>query len=220
MKKYLIFAVFSLSISFICAKNPVQMIDSIYQNLDSALYLAEAINAVHNDIRKSVEGNWANSIERFNLERFHIEGFNNEIANLSPLFVLNINVCQNANNELFLCPDTARLKFNIYFFGKHLYPAYYIFMHNEELEINTNFYPTYSRPIAKNARRAFTRIMRKQPKYLLVIRQFGMNAISYVLNDKIYVFIITEMREYELSDYLKKFPVEGWHRQPILKDEC
>jgi len=170
--------------------------------------------------RKIVVDSMTRSFNRHHMN-INYTRFNNRIAGTNPVFVLNVNFYQNSNNELFLCPDTSRLKFNIFFFGRPVYPVYYIFMHNGELEDAISFYPTFSRPIAQNIPQAFRRIMRKQPKYLLWAPQIsGMNAILYVLNDKIYVFKIVEMREYELSDYLRRFPIETWHRPPIQRDEC
>jgi len=32
-----------------------------------------------------------------------------------------------------------------------------------------------------------------------------MNTIMYVLNDKVYVYRIAQMREYELVDYIRRF---------------
>jgi len=50
--------------------------------------------------------------------------------------------------------------------------------------------------------------MKKRPKYLLFCYALdGMNTILYVLNDEIFVYRITEMEEYELNDYLKKFGI-------------
>lgn len=241
------------------------MIDSIFQNLNSASYLTDAKEIVHMDTWKRMGGKgdmalthlenlpnrrvwermhasfvrsiWqANEIEdsvqrkivvdsmtrSFNHYHMNINytTFNNRIAGTNPVFMLNVNFYRDSNNELFLCPDTTKLNFNILFFGRPAYPVHYIFMNNGELEVSMSFYPTVSRPIAENVRQAFGRIMRKQPKYLLWAPQIsGMNAILYVLNDKIYVFRIVEMREYELSDYLRKFPVETWHKPPKLR-EC
>jgi len=49
--------------------------------------------------------------------------------------------------------------------------------------------------------------MRKKPQYLLYSSELeGMNTILYMLNDKIYVYRIIQMKEYELSEYLKKYP--------------
>jgi len=203
MKKCLILVVFSLSINFVCAKNPIRMIGSIYQNLDSALYLAEIKDIVRNDYKKRagcevLASQW-------------MEEFNNSLAGTNPVFVLNVNVCQNSNNELFLCPDTARLKFNIFFFGKPAEPVYYIFTLDGKLSSRTSSYLTGSKRAAgKTVRQVFTRIMKKQPEYLLYARQLGINGILYVLNDKIYVFHFVEMREYELGDYLRKFPIDSW----------
>lgn len=50
--------------------------------------------------------------------------------------------------------------------------------------------------------------MRKQPKYLLLCSELeGMNTILYMLNNKIYVYRIVQMQEYELSDYIEKFGI-------------
>jgi len=49
--------------------------------------------------------------------------------------------------------------------------------------------------------------MRKKPQCLLYSSELeGMNTILYMLNDKIYVYRIIQMKEYELSEYLKKYP--------------
>ena len=250
-----------------CAKNPVRMIESIYLNLDTILYVTEIKSAILNDTwnRMGGEGSFVLSHREELLnermwERMHntymssifsvhrnigdsvqrgilIDSirrdlnktvmdrsytvFNNRIANTKPVFVLNINFYQDSDNRLFLCADTTRLNFNMFFFGRPVYPIHYIFVYDGEIEISTRGYPTVSVPIARNVRQAFRRIMRKQPEYLLWAPQLhGMNTILYVLNDKIYVFRIFEMGAYELNEYLKKFPVETWHRQPRMSDSC
>ena len=168
--------------------------------------------------RKTIVDSITRSFNRHHMN-INYTRFNNRIADTNPVFMLNVNFYQNSNNELFLCPDTTKLNFNILFFGRPAYPVHYIFMNSGELEVSISFFPTVSRPVAENVRQAFGRIMRKQPKYLLWAPQLrGMNSILYVLNDKIYVFVITEMRAYELSDYLRRFPVETWHRPPKQRD--
>ena len=168
MKKFLIFVVFSLSISFLCAKNPVRMIESIYLNLDTILYVTEIKSAILNDTwnRMGGEGSFVLSHREELLnermwERMHntymssifsvhrnigdsvqrgilIDSirrdlnktvmdrsytvFNNRIANTKPVFVLNINFYQDSDNRLFLCADTTRLNFNMFFFGRPVYP--------------------------------------------------------------------------------------------------
>jgi len=125
--------------------------------------------------------------------------------NHNPKYVLNVRICQDSDNQWYLCPDTTKLNFNIYFFGKLPYPEYYVFTDEGEIALSSKYY---------YARKAFMKIMKKQPKYLLRnVQVWGANSILYVLNDKIYVFVISEMREYELSDYLKKFSVEKLHFQ-------
>ena len=103
-----------------------------------------------------------------------------------------------------------KLAFNLFYFDKNYKGDLYIYCGEDgEYWRSYSFYPTFSRVIAKNAPKAFRKIMRKKPKYLLLCDELeGMNTILYVLNDKIYVYRIVEMKEYELSDYFEKFPLQ------------
>ena len=103
--------------------------------------------------------------------------------------------------------DTGKLPFNLFYLGKHSKNNFYVFVHNGEYAYGQDTYPTVSRPIGKNIRKVLRKIMRKQPKYLLFCPELEeMNTILYVLNDKIYVYRVAQMKEYELSDYFKHFP--------------
>jgi hypothetical protein len=109
--------------------------------------------------------------------------------------------------------DIGKLVFNLFYFDKHFNLKFFILVENGEYVHDDTYYrssiPTaYTSGMAKKAIKGFKKILRKNPKYLLYCNQFeGANTILYVLNDKIYVYRIIQMEEYELSDYIKEFGI-------------
>ncbi len=110
------------------------------------------------------------------------------------------------NKQICLQTDTSKLPFNLFYFDKHSNVKFYVLVDSGKYSGRGSRYITYSKLFGENAPKVFKRILHKNPKYLLYCRQFeGMNTILYVLNDKIYIYRIVQMKEYELDDYIKKF---------------
>ncbi|MDR1055780.1 MAG: hypothetical protein LBL90_08165 [Prevotellaceae bacterium] len=133
--------------------------------------------------------------------------FTTEIGSGTPLYVLNLILDKHELSKKQIClqPDTSRIPFNLFYFDKRVNPKLYIFVESG-YTYYSNFYFTFSKRIAKNAPKVFGRILQKKPTYLLGCYELdGMNTILYMLGNKIYVYRIAQMEEYELDDYIKKF---------------
>lgn len=133
-----------------------------------------------------------------------INQFSDKIRAKTPIYVLNLIPKDGQTLQV----DTGKLAFNLFYFDKRFNPQYYVFVENGRFSDQSTFYPTFSSVIGKNAPKVFRKILQKQPKYLLYCTELeGMNTILYVLNDKIYVYRIAQMKEYELGDYIKEFGI-------------
>jgi hypothetical protein len=116
-------------------------------------------------------------------------------------------------DEQTLQVDTGKLSFNLFYFDKRNKLDFFVIVENGVYVHNDTYYrasiPTaYTRKIAQNAPKVFRKIMQKNPKYLLYCSELeGINAILYVLNDKIYVYRIAQMKEYKLCDYIKQIGI-------------
>jgi hypothetical protein len=174
------------------------MYDEIYQKYDSDMRM-HLLDSIKNK-------------ERIFSEKWITEQYDNFISNISNKrkiwFLLNTKIERDTisnTNKYLIKPDTSKMCFNIYIFGKYSFPDSSIDFENGEFQGYGPF-GTFSQIIAKKGSVAFKRIMKKQPKYLLYCYQLEqMNTIMYVLDDKIYVYRVVEMEEYELNEYLKKF---------------
>jgi hypothetical protein len=129
-------------------------------------------------------------------------------------YVLNLRVdsCNQSDKHMCLLPDTSKLLFNLFCFGKNYKDGIYIYCEGGQYSWQDSRYRTFSRQLGVNAPKVFRKIIKKNPKYLLYCSELeGMNTILYVLNDKIYVYRIAQMKEYKLDDYVKKFmlPIDG-----------
>lgn len=159
------------------------------------------LDSIDNIHRKSIH---VQEVKVWSIEE-RINEFSNRIRATTPVYVLNLVVSQDKQT---LLVDTGELPFNLFYFGKHAKNNFYVFVNNEEYIYSSETYPTFSEQIGNNLPKVFRKIMRKQPKYLLYCSELeGMNTILYVLNDKIYLYRIAQMQEYELSDYVKKFGI-------------
>lgn len=106
----------------------------------------------------------------------------------------------------FFQPDTSKLPFSLIYFDKRFKPQFYINVVDGKFVFVHEFFPTFSKQVAKNVPKIYRRILRKNPKYLLNCADLeGGNTICYVLNDEIYIYRILQMKEYKLDDYIKKF---------------
>lgn len=101
--------------------------------------------------------------------------------------------------------DKSDLPFNLFCFDKNYKNDLYVYCENGKYSWQDNRYRTFSKQISKKSSKAFRKIMQKKPKYLLCCSELeGMNTILYVLNDKIFVYRITEMQEYKLEEYVQE----------------
>ncbi|MDR1055779.1 MAG: hypothetical protein LBL90_08160 [Prevotellaceae bacterium] len=144
--------------------------------------------------------------------------FMTEIGSGIPLYVLNLILDKHELSKKQIClqPDTSRMPFNLFYFDKRFKPKLYIFVEGGYTYYR-NFYFTFSKRIAKNVPKVFKKILRKNPTYLLGCYELnGMNTILYMLDNKIYIYRIAQMEEYELDDYIKKFYNDILKRNKVI----
>ena len=121
-------------------------------------------------------------------------------------YVLNLTL-EKHDQHSFFQPDTSKMQFNLISFDKHFNPQFYVYVVWGKFVEYHDFFPTFSKRAGKNVPKIYKKILRKNPQYLLNCDNLeGGNTIWYVLNDEIYIYRILQMKEYELNDYLKKFP--------------
>lgn len=128
-----------------------------------------------------------------------------DIKDKSMYYVLNLQIdtCGQLDKRICLLPDTNNLPFSLFHLDKHSKNNFYVFVDSGTYVYHSSAYPTFSTQIGKNIPKVFKRILKKKPKYLLFCNELeGMNTILYILNDKIYVYRIIQMKEYELQDYI------------------
>jgi hypothetical protein len=203
-------------------QNLICQIDSAYQSIDTASYRKnmilsfkkrmEQIAVEMENLDSSFSYKWAkdDSIRKYYQIwiKDRCDKFISEIYNADPVYVLNLLVKKDIidNKRLVLEVDTGKLNFNLFDFGKNFNGNLFVFVDNGEYSEHDRQYIAFSRKLGRNAPKVFKKIMSKKPEYLLYCSQLDwMNTILYVLNDKIYVYRIIQMEEYELSEYLKKF---------------
>ncbi|ATA89244.1 hypothetical protein CGC58_05605 [Capnocytophaga stomatis] len=123
------------------------------------------------------------------------------IKDKSVHYVLNLEL----KSRKMLQVDKSDLPFNLFCFDKNYKNDLYVYCENGKYSWQDNRYRTFSKQISKKFSKAFRKIMQKKPKYLLYCSELeGMNTILYVLNDKIFVYRITEMQEYKLEEYVQE----------------
>jgi hypothetical protein len=171
-------------------------------NITHSMAIADAYLNIDDSIQKhNTLDSLSRNFSKIWMERDYSE-FISDIKNNSVHYVLNLVL----RNEQTLQVDTGKLSFNLFCFDKNYKGSLYVYCKDGQYSWQDSYYRTFSRQLGVNAPKVFRKIMRKQPKYLLYCYQLDqMNTILYVLNDKIYVYRIIEMEEYELNDYLKKF---------------
>jgi len=129
-------------------------------------------------------------------------------------FVLNLHIEKDTvNGNYSLKPDTGKFPFSVYFFDKYPNPYYIVTFEKGEYRGYGELI-VHSRKDAKIIAKAYKQIMKKNPKYFLYSREldvvrWGRSSEFYVLNDKIYVYRPPDKKEYELEDYIKKYPPKG-----------
>ena len=128
--------------------------------------------------------------------------FNEYVRSQKPLYVLNLKL----QPDMSLWVDESKMPFNLFYFGEHRKNELYIYCNNGEFLEAQPRYWTFSPKLCRNAPKAFQKIMEKQPDYWLYCYQLEeMNTILYMKNERIYVYRIVEMEEYELDEYFEKF---------------
>nr|WP_221410769.1 hypothetical protein [Ornithobacterium rhinotracheale] len=167
--------------------------------------IARANLGVEDSIQKrNIIDSISREFSKISMER-NYSVFFSAIKNKPMHYVLNLQI-DSCGQSLCLLPDTSELSFNLFDFGKNFKGSLFVYVDEGRYSFFDTRYLTYSRKLGVNAPKVFRKIMHKQPKYLLYCSALeGMNTILYVLNDKIYVYRIVQMEEYELSDYIKKF---------------
>lgn len=225
---FLIFILCYLFTNSSSAQTLIEQIEQAYSALDSTAYIDEMIESyarsLENDEKDSYQlyldlwgtpddmgVRWGNekvdSMYYDDLQEIkilhsqYLKDFENKLKSSSPVYLLKLK----RKDDQTLQVDTGRLAFNIFCFDKKYKGSLYVYCNNGEYSWQDSRYITFSRKFGKNAPKAFRRIMRKQPKYLLYCTEWeSMNAIFYLLNNEIYVHRIVPMKEYRLDDYLKE----------------
>ena len=139
-----------------------------------------------------------------------IKQFEYKMKSGTPLYVLNLKLKDGQTLQV----DTGKLAFNLFYFDKRCKGSLYVYCNDGEYSWKDSGYRTFSRKHARKAPKAFRRIMRKHPKYLLFCPDLeGMNTILYVINNEVYVYRIIQMKKYKLDDYMKnRALITGSHR--------
>jgi hypothetical protein len=198
---------------------------STYQSLDTATYIENMIRSFNSqeemrmkemeNLDLSFNYKWASddSIRRHyqRLLKERCDKFIEEIYSAKSVYVLNLLVNQDSINKkkIFLEVDNGKLNFNIFDFGKNFKGNLFVFVDEGRYSEHDTHYITFAPKLGRNAPKVFKKIMSKKPKCLLYCYQFEqMNTILYMLNDKIYVYRIAQMEEYEIEEYLKRFESE------------
>ena len=182
----------------------------VWEEIDAA-YM-KSIAASYLNIDDSIKRN--NTIDNISKEHNEIiksRYYSMFISNIkdNPIhYVLNLRIdsCCLSNKQIYLFPDTSKMPFNLFCFGNNYKGGIYVYFENGQYSWSDSHYVTFSRQFGKNATKVFRKIMQKKPRYLLYCSELeGMNTIMYVLNNKIYVYRIVQMKEYVLDDYFNKF---------------
>lgn len=128
-----------------------------------------------------------------------IKQFEREVKYRTPIYVLNLKL----KDERTLETDTGKLAFNLFYFGKKYKKGTYVYCNEGKYDGKADYFFTLSPQIAKNAPKAFKKVLRKHPKHLLLCNDLeGTNTFLYEWHNQIYVYRIVEMREYTLNDYM------------------
>lgn len=204
--------------------NLMRQIDSVYLSIDTVSYIDNMMSSCKDNLTeiakdmKDLELSFSykrmsdDSLHRY-YQHWIKERYDEFYMNVNasqPIYVLNLVLNKDSIKigKIIFEVDTSKLNFNLFDFGKNFKGNLFVYVKNGKYSEHDTHYITFSRQLGENAPKAFRKIMRKQPKYLLYCSELeGMNTILYVLNDKIYVYRIAQMEEYELSDYVKHFSV-------------
>lgn len=214
----------SLFVHTLGSQTLIQQVESAYNSLDTITYIKDLqisyqqyliqesketekllleLSGLSYEDCDSIQKKHKNSIAFSQIEE-RSNQFSDRIRAKTPVYVLNLI----PNDEQTLQVDTGKLSFNLFYFDKDYKGSLYVYCKDGQYSWQDVRYRTFSRQVGENAPKVFRKIMRKQPKYLLYCSELeGMNTILYVLNDKIYIYRIVQVQEYELSDYIKTFGI-------------
>ena len=210
----------------------IQQIENAYNSLDSISYIENIMLSFRKEVEewyKEMDDTMLelygfdyinmDSIQRQNIidsimgktmyTKYRIENRINylisAIEDKSAHYILELRV-DSCGQSVCLLPTTGSFTFNLFYFDNRSRANFVLYIRNGQYSGHDSGYYSFSRIIARNLPKVFRKILRKNPKYLLLCDELeGMNTILYVLNDKIYVYRIAQMKEYELDDYSKKF---------------
>ena len=235
MKK--IFAILIFNNLFALSSNSqslIQQIHEAYKAIDSVMYIENIIQSyIEEDKKKSKESyefslilssidlNHKDSMHRkIIIDSLHnyylndtkkwredrVNNFSSSLEDESVQYVLNL-IIQDGNK---LKVDTGKLRFNLFYFDNDFKGRLFIYTENGRYSWHDSRYRTFSRKLGRNAPRVFRRIMRKKPQYLLYCPALeGMNTILYMKEDRIFVYRIVQMKEYELNDYIERYGIKN-----------
>ncbi|MDR0953900.1 MAG: hypothetical protein LBM20_00760 [Rikenellaceae bacterium] len=195
----------------------LQQIEDRYRSLDSAAYLEEIKLAYRDDLEERFEEEAEFLMElgtyysREELERYNdlklrkwCNEFDEELDSQTPIYVLNLLLEKSPDGQIRFLPDTNKLSFHLYYFDEHFKMVNHVVVDEGEYAGHGPYIMTFSRKFARRTFKVLRKILLKNPKYLLECSSDG-NLFFYVLNDKIYVYRILQMKEYELGNYVKTF---------------
>lgn len=219
-----------LFVHALISQSLVQQVYEAYNALDSVRYIENITQSYKEDdvkrskesyefslILRMVDFSDKDSIQRqMIIDSLHVEylndtknwreervnSFSSSLKNGPVQYVLNLIVPDGQTLKV----DTGKLAFNLFYFDKDYKGRLFVYTEDGRYSWHDSRYRTFSRKIGANAPRVFRRIMRKRPHYFLYCYGLeGMNTVLYLKDDKIFVYRIIQMKEYELSDYIKKF---------------
>lgn len=171
-----------------------QVVKNQYEKLDTACYL--------NNIKEMIVDN------KDDYTAIYYSEIKNKIEKDNLIFVLKIDIdTSKISTNNYLKVDTCKLKYDIFFFNKKFYKtkSLYVECSNEGYDIEfTEAYRTFNYDYAKKLKKAYRKIMKMHPTYLLDCISLP-NTILYVKNEKIYVFRVIQSEIYELDKYIDKF---------------
>lgn len=185
----------------------VTQIEQVYNSIDTADYLEKIADSYMQSLKEEEKKYYRYEYYKKEIEdetQKKYDEFVHNIHKSTPYFVLNLNI----NNES-IGIDSSCLKYNLFFYNKNNSLCFLVWTKNGAWlghSENYLFFSSYFkvRKHRKEMIRVHKKILRKKPAYLLSIENRG-NTVSYVIDDKIYVYSIEHRKEYELQEYIKLY---------------
>ncbi len=191
----------------------ISKIEATYKTIDTTLYLQRVSESYKQYLTTEFLSN-ANALAKIGLSgaidtmatQQRYSDFSNHLYSSKPCFVLNIKNCEDT-----LAIENSDLPFNLLFFNPQNKLYFFVGCKNGKYRYhNTTQYEllstkSKSRKFAKRMIKSYKHILRQQPTYIL---HYSLNndstIITYVLNDKIYVYDVDRKKKYEIQDYIQK----------------